>query len=146
MVRILGIDYGERRIGLALSDTLNIMAHGLPTIDTRKTPDFIDYIKNIVDKNNVEKIVVGLPKNMNGSIGEKGKKVLEFIEKLNQIIKIPTISWDERLTSRQSERIGRDLGNKPSKHKEKIDKMAATLLLQSYLDHLSHSLGKENET
>lgn len=136
MSRILGIDFGERRIGLAISDPLGITAQGLPTLDTKKTGDIFAYIENIVKEKNVTKIVVGMPKNMNGSIGPKGMEVKKFIEELTQRTKVEVIPWDERLSSVQSLKAMREMGTK-QKHKEVADRIAATLILQSYLDNLS---------
>ncbi len=136
MARILSIDFGERRIGLALSDPLGITAQGLPTIDTRKTKDILSYIRSIIEEKNVTMIVVGMPKNMNGSIGFKGKEVKRFIGKLTQKTGVKVIAWDERLTSVQSLKSMREMGTKQKK-KEAVDRISATLILQSYLDSLS---------
>jgi putative Holliday junction resolvase len=138
--RILGIDFGERRIGLALSDPLGITAQGLPTLDTKETKDVFTYIENIIKEKNVTKVVVGMPKNMNGSIGPKGREVEKFIQELIKKSKIDVVPWDERLSSVQSLRIMREMGTK-QKHKEVTDRISATLILQSYLD----SLQRENE-
>ncbi|MCK4224930.1 MAG: Holliday junction resolvase RuvX [candidate division Zixibacteria bacterium] len=136
MARILSIDFGERRIGLAVSDPLGITAQGLPTIDTRKTKDILSYIRSIIEEKNVTMIVVGMPKNMNGSIGFKGKEVKRFIGKLTQKTGVKVIAWDERLTSVQSLKSMREMGTKQKK-KEAVDRISATLILQSYLDSLS---------
>jgi putative Holliday junction resolvase len=131
--RILGIDFGERRIGLAVSDALGITAQGLPTLDTKKTKDIFTYIENIIRDKNVTKVVVGMPKNMNGSIGPKGIKVKEFIQELMKKTKMEVIPWDERLSSVQSLKAMREMGTK-QKHKEVVDRISATLILQNYLD------------
>jgi putative Holliday junction resolvase len=144
--RILGIDFGERRIGLALSDPLGITAQGLPTLDTKKTEDIFAYIKNIIKEKDVTKVVVGMPKNMNGTIGPKGREVEEFIKKLIRRTKIDVIPWDERLSSVQSLRAMKEMGTK-QKHKEVVDRISATLILQSYLDSTERldKLPPENE-
>jgi putative Holliday junction resolvase len=136
MTRILAIDMGERRIGLAVSDPLGITAQGLPTIDTRKTKDVLSYIQNIINEKKVSKVVVGMPKNMDSSIGFKGEEVRKFIQKLSQKIKIEVIAWDERLTSVESLRSMREMGTK-QKEKETVDRISATLILQNYLDSQS---------
>ena len=136
MSRILAIDFGERRIGLAISDPLGITAQGLPTIDTRKTKDILSYIRSIIEEKNVTMIVVGMPKNMNGSIGFKGEEVKKFIDRLTQKTSVKVIAWDERLTSVQSLKSMREMGTKQKK-KEAVDRISATLILQSYLDSLS---------
>jgi len=136
MTRILGIDFGERRIGLAISDPLKITAQGLPTIDARKTKDVLSFIQNIIREKGVEKVVVGMPRNMNGSIGFKGEEVKKFIQKLSRKIRVKVISWDERLTSVQSQKSMREMGTSRRK-KGKVDQISATLILQSYLDSLN---------
>jgi putative Holliday junction resolvase len=136
MSRILAIDYGERRIGLAISDPLGITAQGLPTIDTKKTKDFISFIWNLIVEKEVIRVVVGMPRNMDGSIGFKGEEVKRFIQRLTQNIKVEVVSWDERLTSVESLRSMRELGTK-QKEKETVDRISATLILQGYLDNLS---------
>jgi len=136
MSRILAIDFGERRIGLAISDPLGITAQGLPTIDTRKTKDVFSHIQKIIQDREVEKIVVGMPKNMDGSIGFKGEEVKKFIEKLTRKTGAVVKTWDERLTSVQSQRSMREMGIKQKK-KGVVDRISAILILQSYLDSLN---------
>ncbi|MCK4384751.1 MAG: Holliday junction resolvase RuvX [candidate division Zixibacteria bacterium] len=136
MARILAIDFGERRIGLAISDPMGITAQGLPTIDTRKTKDILSHIQDIIKDKNVKKIVVGMPRNMDGSIGFKGKEVKKFIGKLTQKTGLEVEAWDERLTSVMSQKSMREMGTKQKK-KEVVDRISATLILQSYLDSLS---------
>lgn len=133
MSRILAIDFGERRIGLALSDPLGITAQGLPTIDTKKIKDVLAYIKDLVVEKDVAKLVVGMPRNMNGSIGAQGEKVKKFIQKLAHKTEAEVITWDERLTSVQSLKSMKEMGTK-QKRKEVTDRISATLILQSYLD------------
>ena len=138
MRRILAIDFGERRIGLALSDPLGITAQGLPTIDTRKIKDVFGFIGNLVTEKGVDKLVVGMPRNMNGSIGPKGEKVERFMQKLARKTEVDIVAWDERLTSVQSLRSMREMGIKQRK-KEVTDRISATLILQSYLDSLGNT-------
>lgn len=140
MARILAIDFGERRIGLAVSDPLGITAQGLPTIDAKKSKDLFSHIQEIIKDKKVTKIVVGMPRNMDGSIGSKGEQVQKFIQKLARKTGVEVTSWDERLTSVQSQKSMREMGIK-QKQKEAVDRISATLILQSYLD----SLNKENE-
>lgn len=140
MARILAVDFGERRIGLAVSDPLGITAQGLPTIDAKKSKDLFFHIQEIIKDKKVTKIVVGMPKNMDGSIGFKGEQVQKFIQKLARKTGVEVTSWDERLTSVQSQKSMREMGIK-QKQKEAVDRISATLILQSYLD----SLCKENE-
>jgi putative Holliday junction resolvase len=137
MSRILAIDFGERRIGLALSDPLGITAQGLPTIDTRKIKDVFGYIRNLVVEKEVVKLVVGMPQNMNGSVGAQGEKVRKFIQTLAQKTGVEVITWDERLTSVQSLKSMREMGTKQKK-KGVTDRISATLILQSYLESLTN--------
>lgn len=120
---------------MALSDPLGITAQGLPTLDTKKTKDIFSHLLNLIEEKNVTKVVVGMPKNMNGTIGPKGKEVEKFIQKLIQKTKMDVIPWDERLSSVQSLKAMREMGTK-QKHKEVTDRISATLILQSYLDSL----------
>lgn len=142
MSRILAIDFGERRIGLALSDPLRITAQGLPTIDTRKIKDVFGYIGNLVVEKDVVKLVVGMPRNMNGSIGPGAERVKKFIRKLARQTEAEIIPWDERLTSVQSKKSMREMGTR-QREKEVTDRISATLILQSYLDSLGN---KEEES
>jgi putative Holliday junction resolvase len=136
MGRILAIDFGERRVGLAISDPLGITAQGLPTIDTRKTKDVFSHIQKIVKDREVMKIVVGMPRNMDGSIGFKGQTVKKFVKALVQRTAVEVITWDERLTSVQSQKSMREMGTK-QRQKDVVDRISATLILQNYLDSLS---------
>ena len=143
MSRILGIDFGERRIGLALSDALGITAQGLPTLDTKKTKDIFTHLKNIIKDKNVTKVVVGIPKNMNGTIGSKGMEVKKFVQELIKKTKMDVILWDERLTSVQSLKAMKELGIK-QKRKEEVDRISATLILQNYLDSAKHAASRRH--
>jgi len=136
MSRILAIDWGERRIGMAVSDPLGITAQGLPTIDTKRTKDVFSFIRDLIEDKQVSRIVVGMPKNMDGSIGFKGREVERFIRKLAQNTKVEIISWDERLTTVSSLRSMREMGTK-QREKHTIDRISATLILQNYLESLS---------
>ncbi len=134
--RILGIDFGERRIGLALSDPLGITAQGLRTLDAKKTKDIFARLVNLIKDKDVTKVIVGMPKSLDGTIGPKGTEVKEFMVELAKRTKIEVIPWDERLTSVQSQRVMKELGVK-QRHKETVDRISATLILQSYLDSAS---------
>ncbi len=138
MSRILAIDFGERRIGLAVSDPLGITAQGLPTIDTRKSRDVFSEILSIIEDKQVTKIVVGMPVNMDGSMSVKGQEVNKFVRELTQRTGMDVETWDERLTTVQSLRSMREMGVKQKK-KGTADRISATLILQSYLDRQSQS-------
>ncbi len=121
---------------MAVSDPLGITAQGLPTIDTRKLKDVFSHIRAIVKDEKVTRVVVGMPKNMDGSIGFKGKEVKEFVSKLSRRIDVEIEAWDERLTSVESRKSMRDMGIK-QKRKDAVNRISATLILQSYLDNLN---------
>jgi len=136
--RILAVDYGVKRIGLALSDTLGITAQEFDTINVLKKDEHFLRIKEIVEKEKVKKILIGMPLNMNGSKGERAREVEKFIEKLKRYVNIPVIMKDERLTSVEAKKIMVSLGQKTGKNKEKIDRLAAVLLLETYLESISN--------
>lgn len=136
MERILGLDVGDKTIGVAVSDLLQITAQGITTIRRiGKKKDFAE-IENIINEYDIKKIVVGLPKNMNGSIGPQGEKVIEFGEKLKNKFNIEIIYIDERLTTVSAERILIEADVRRENRKKLIDKVAATYILQFYLDSI----------
>lgn len=132
--RIMSLDLGEVRIGIALSDIMKIIASGLETY-TRKTIDMdVEYIANLVKEHNVGLIVLGLPINMDGTKGERVEKTYAFAEALKQKVNCKIDYMDERLTTVTAERILIDGNVRREKRKQVIDKLAATIILQSYLD------------
>jgi len=133
-MRILALDVGTKRIGLALSDELLITAQGQATIVRRSLDEDLDKIKRIIKENNVEEAVVGLPLNMNGSYSAKTKEVVEFMDNLAKAVDVPVKTWDERLTTVQAERALLEADMSRAKRKKVIDKLAAQIILQSYLD------------
>ncbi|MBN1755559.1 Holliday junction resolvase RuvX [bacterium] len=134
MGRILAIDYGENRIGLALSDPDRIIGHPLTTL--RNGPDILDNLKNVCLNNSVDLIILGLPLQLSGEIGEVAGKVIEFKTAMEMHLGLEILLWDERLTSKESERCIREHNLKPSRIKPMVDKIAACLLLQNYLDYI----------
>jgi putative Holliday junction resolvase len=139
-LRVLGLDVGDKTIGVAISDVSSTIAQGITTIRRKSFVEDVKAIEEIAKKYSVEKVVVGLPKNMNGSIGPQGEKVIKFGEKLREVLRIPVVFWDERLTTLQAERFlieGVDMSR--GKRKKVIDKLAATIILQSYLDSQKNS-------
>ena len=135
--RIMGLDYGSKTIGVAVSDLLGMTAQGVETIDiNEQIKDFkIKRLKELVNEYNVGKIVVGLPKNMDNSIGFRGEATLYFVEVLKKKIKsVEVILQDERLTTIGAERVLLEANVSRKKRKDVIDKMAAVLILQTYLD------------
>jgi putative Holliday junction resolvase len=134
MPRYLGIDYGEKRIGLALSDPTLTIAQVYRTIQYVSLKDLMMQIKNLVKELQIEKIILGLPLTMKGSDSQKTTEVRDFGEKLSETLNIPVIYFDERLSTVQAHQILQELGIKPSKSRQKVDQLAAQQILQTYLD------------
>ena len=132
--RILAIDYGEKRIGLAVSDPLGFTAQGLETLIHKDKKSFFESLAKICKDYEVREIVIGLPINMNGSIGPKAKEILELIPDLENTLQLPVKSWDERLSSRQVGRLMIEEGLSREKRKGASDRLAAVVILQSYLE------------
>ena len=132
-MKILAVDYGERRTGLAVSDDLGITAQGLETIVAKDESEITALVARAVEETGSGKIVVGLPLNMNGTESEMSKKVREFGVELARVTSMPVVFWDERLTSIQAQRVLRDMGKKTYKNKSEIDRISATLILQEFL-------------
>ncbi|MEG6522496.1 Holliday junction resolvase RuvX [Desulfotomaculum sp. 1211_IL3151] len=133
-MRIMGLDVGDKTIGVALSDPLGWTAQGLEVIRRNTLEKDINRLCQIIDEYAVEKILVGMPKNMNATIGPQGEKVLAFIEDLKENIDLPIKTWDERLSTVAAERMLIQADVSRSKRKKVIDKMAAAVILQGYLD------------
>lgn len=139
-MRIIGLDVGEKRIGVAISDPLGITAQGAGVITRKKLEDDINEIKRYVDEYKADSVVVGMPLNMDGTEGKSAQKVAEFVETLSSALKIPLATYDERLSTKESEKflISCDVSRK--KRKRVIDTIAAQLILQSYLDSLKKNV------
>ena len=136
-MRILALDPGTVRIGIALSDETKTIAQPREFIPAEPFADFLARLKEIIRIQEVELIIVGVPRNMNGSYGPAAEKAREFIIVLKHALAIPIKGWDERLTSVQANRLLIDAGMRRDKRKVKVDQAAAAILLQSYLDSLS---------
>jgi putative holliday junction resolvase len=139
-MRILGIDYGDARIGLAISDELGWTAQALEVIQRRSPDEDLRRIRQIVETYGVQHIVLGFPKNMNGTIGPRGEITKTFAEELEQAFQIPVTLWDERLSTVAAERLLLEADMSRKKRKGVIDKVAAQMILQTYLDarHMTH--------
>lgn len=133
-MRVMGLDYGDRNIGVAVSDAFRWTAQGLTVVERRRDGGEVDVLAGLVKEHEVSEIVVGLPKNMNGSIGPRGDISIAFAEQLGQKLGIPVHLWDERLTTVAAERTLLEADVSRRKRKQVIDKMAATLILQNFLD------------
>jgi putative holliday junction resolvase len=132
MNRILGLDLGRTRIGVAISDELQLLAHPLETIPAKERP--AERVAEIVREKQVDHVVAGFPRQMNGQIGTAATEVLEFVEKLRAILPCPIVTWDERLTTVAAHRALRDAGKKTRHTRGYVDQVAAQMILQSYLD------------
>ncbi|UQD52844.1 Holliday junction resolvase RuvX [Bacillus methanolicus] len=137
-MRIMGLDVGSKTIGIALSDELGWTAQGLETIKINEDENEFgfDEVGKIIKENDVGKIVVGLPKNMNGTIGPRGEASKYYASELEKRFGIPVILWDERLTTMAAERVLLEADVSRKKRKKVIDKMAASMILQGYLDSI----------
>jgi len=136
MARILSIDYGEVRVGLAMSDITNTIATGLDTLVINKNKNkLITKVKELVEEYDIEKIVIGYPKNMNGTLSKKTEEVDKIVKKL-EALGIEIVKWDERLTTVSAYMTMRDLGIKQTQKNKYADKLAATSILQDYLEYM----------
>lgn len=133
-MRIMGLDVGDRTIGVAVSDALGWTAQGVEVIRRTSLARDLARLQELVDMHEVVSFVVGLPKNMNGTIGPQGEKVLEFVEKLKGNFDLPVMLWDERLTTVAAQKTLIAADVRRDKRKKVVDKMAAALILQGYLD------------
>jgi len=133
-MRIMGLDVGTRTIGIAISDELGFTAQGLKTLKRKSKKDDLREIAIIIGQFEINKIVVGLPKNMNGTLGEQADNVLRWIEVLKDQTHLPVLTWDERLSTVGANKALLEADLSRRKRKKVIDKLAAVLILQGYLD------------
>ena len=138
-MRIMALDVGSRTIGIACSDALLMTAQGIETIRRTSLENDFNRLRELISEYEVHELVVGMPKNMNGTKGDRAEKTEEFVEKMKSVIDLPVTFWDERLSTVMAERqlIAADVSRK--KRKGVIDKMAAVVILQGYLDRLQFS-------
>jgi putative Holliday junction resolvase len=136
-MRILALDHGTKRIGIAVSDELKVIAQPLEYVAAEPFARFLVRLKELLLEKEIELILVGMPRNMNGSYGPAALKVEEFLAALRTAITVPIKVWDERLTSVQANRFLIEGNVRREQRKEKVDKMAAAILLQSYLDSVT---------
>ena len=135
-MRILAIDHGTRRMGIAISDELKIIALPLEYILAEPFGPFLERLKHLIKEKEVELILIGMPRNMDGTYGPAAQKVKDFIAKISEPVGVPIKTWDERLTSAQANRYLIQAETRRDKRREKVDQTAAAILLQSYLDSL----------
>jgi len=141
--RILGVDLGRARIGVAVSDELGMLAHPVETIPARS--DACQRIAEIVREKNAERVVIGLPRHMNGSVGIGATEALAFAEKLRGCVGCEVITWDERMTTMAAARALRDSGQKTRNSRGVVDQVAAQMILQGYLDALQSARSLDEE-
>ena len=135
-MRILGIDYGDARVGVALSDPMGWTASELPQLKGGDMERVCEEIGKIVRENNVEKIVLGYPKNMNGTVGPRGELSEQFKEILENNLRLPVILWDERLTTVSAAAVMNTTNVRGKKRKNRLDSLSAALILENYLHTL----------
>ena len=147
-MRIMGLDYGSKTVGVAVSDALGLTAQGIEIVRRKsenKLRQTLARIEEIAKEYGVEKIVLGFPKHMNNDIGERAEKSLEFKEMLERRTGLPVVMWDERLTTVEADRTMMETGIRRENRKEYVDMIAAVFILQGYLDYLSnHKESQEN--
>ncbi len=135
----LGLDLGNKTLGIAISDELGFLARGLETyrFEDKDFKKPLDYLLQLISNNKIDTVVLGLPKNMDGSLGEQAKITLDFKEQIIKTSKVGVVMWDERLTSKMASNMMVSQNLKRKNRKKNIDKMAAVIILQGYLDSQS---------
>ncbi|MCY9592676.1 Holliday junction resolvase RuvX [Paenibacillus chitinolyticus] len=133
-MRTMGLDYGDKTIGVAVSDLLGLTAQGIEVIRRASPQHDLDHLRRLIGEYEVTEIVVGLPKNMNGSIGPRGELSQEFAAQLTETFNLPVRMWDERLTTVSATRTLLEADVSRKKRKQVVDKIAAVLILQGYMD------------
>ena len=140
---ILALDFGRARIGAAISDELQLLAHPFETIPANEQA--VSRVAEIVREKKVDHVVAGIPRQMNGQIGAAATEALEFVEKLRAILPCPVVTWDERLTTVAAHRVLRDAGKKTRDTRSYVDQVAAQMILQSYLDWRVANVGSKSD-
>jgi putative Holliday junction resolvase len=135
-MKILGLDIGEKRIGVAVSDALGYTAQGLKVMHRKGLDADLEEIKELIVNSHISEVVVGLPRNMDGSLGAGAQKVMAFARRMEEFVSVPIILWDERWTTSEATRVLLQADVTRKKRKKVVDKMAAALILQGYLDSL----------
>jgi len=139
MKRIMGIDYGTVRLGIALSDELQMLAHPAETVSMERPAAAFKRVAALAREKEVERIIVGLPRQLNGALGESAVKAQEFAEKLRSLVSCKVETWDERLSTVAAHRALREAGKSTRQTRGYVDQVAAQMLLQGYLDSLEHN-------
>jgi putative Holliday junction resolvase len=136
MMRLIGIDYGKKRIGIAVSDPLGLTAQPIEVFDNTK--QVFEKINRLIEKYDADQIIVGMPKTLKGEIGQSAEEVLQFMEELKKHVNIPVLSYDERLTTARAQKILLDSDVSRKKRREVIDKIAAAYMLQGYMEKIQN--------
>ncbi|MDO5135330.1 MAG: Holliday junction resolvase RuvX [Eubacteriales bacterium] len=147
-MRVLGLDYGSKTVGVAVSDPMGLTAQGLETIwrdQENKLRRTLARIEALASEYQAESIVVGYPKNMNNTIGERARKTQEFTEMVKRRTGLPVVLWDERLTTVEANRTLMEAGVRRENRKQYLDELAAVLILQGYLDCLAIKKARETD-
>lgn len=131
---ILGVDFGDSRTGYAVSDALGFSVNTLETFHEKNMVKVVEHTAELVEKLKAEKVVLGFPKNMNGTVGDRGKKTKTFSKLLKEKINCPVILWDERLTTVSAHNLMNETNVRGKKRKDSVDRIAAAFILQAYLD------------
>ncbi len=137
MKRLLGLDIGNKTIGVSVSDPLGITAQGVTTIKRASKVEDVEALKALIDKYDVDKLIVGLPKNMNNTLGFQAKRTMNYADYLKEALNMEIVYVDERLTTSGAEAVLIEGGVRRENRKKHVDKLAATLILQMYLDQMS---------
>ncbi len=148
-MRVLGLDYGSKTVGVAVSDPLGLTAQGVETVwrkQENKLRRTLARIEEIISEYQVTEIVLGYPKNMNNTVGERAEKSLEFKEMLEKRTGLPVIMWDERLTTMAADRTLEETGVQKADRKQYLDQVAAVFILQGYLDAAAYKKKQQEET
>ncbi len=134
--RLIGLDFGSKTIGVAVSDALGVSAHPVGEIRRTSAARDLDAVAGYVEEYEARGVVIGLPRNMNGTLGPAAEKVLAFVERLRSRLDVSVETWDERLTTAEAERVLIEADLSRKRRREVIDRMAAVLILQGYLDNI----------
>jgi len=145
-VRILGLDYGSRRIGVAICDEFGMTAQGVATLARKNREADLDTIAELVRRHGVERIVIGYPLRLDGSEGIQCEKINRFIRRLEMRFSLPVIRWDEALSTKEAEELLRRRGVHREKRREVVDRVAASIILQGYLDAVTSGEKTDNSS
>jgi putative holliday junction resolvase len=136
-MRVMALDVGDKKIGVAISDELLLTAQGRPTLRRKNLKSDLEILRRLAMENDVQRIVIGQPLHMDGTPSTQSDRVARFSEELHKVLGLPIVFWDERLTSFEAEQHLEQMGMKWRQRREHVDKVAAMIILQNYLDSLA---------